>query len=320
MKKIVAPVLLVALCIAAVSLAACTPPAASTAPSTGTQPSQSMSQSTQTLPTESTVETTVSTAPPPTVTQHVHAYENWIIIKKQSCVSKELSTGTCSCGQTYTVATKEPTGIHTYNEIGDCSGCGRHISLGLEYILSEDESHYIVTGPGTCLEEHLVIDDSYEGKPVAGIGDNAFAGCDFLKSVTMPDTLGFLGEAVFAGCKNLQQVAIPDSVTKLGNGIFDSCAALDVVSLPKGLEALPEGMFTGCGLREVYLPEAVREIGAYVFLGCDRLQTIHFAGTLQDWESVILGENWIDINRMPVIICSDGIVEEETPEPDTEQG
>ncbi len=319
MKKKIALLLLTLLCAAAVAMAACTPEAEPTVPSTGTQPSQSES-SCQTEPSASAPETTVSTAPPPTSTQHTHQYENWITIKQQTCVSKELSTGTCSCGQTYTVVVKESTGIHTYDEMGDCTGCGRHVSLGLSYVLTEDEAGYIVVGPGECLEADLVIDSVYDQKPVVGIAENAFAACDFIQSVTLPDTLSFIGDSAFTGCKGLRQIAIGDSVTDLGMGIFDGCTSLTAVSLPKHLETVPEGMFAGSGLTEIYLPNSVSAIGKFAFFDCGRLETIHFAGTVQDWEAMTFGENWIVENQMPVILCVDGTVENDTPEPDTEQG
>ena len=43
--------------------------------------------------------------------------------------------------------------------------------------------------------------------PVVGIAANAFANCDSLESVSLPNGLMFVEEAAFYGCKNLKQVS-----------------------------------------------------------------------------------------------------------------
>ncbi len=51
------------------------------------------------------------------------------------------------------------------------------ISEGLEYIKSDDGTHYIVKGIGTCVDKTIVIPSTYQGLPVESIGDYAFNDC-----------------------------------------------------------------------------------------------------------------------------------------------
>lgn len=47
-------------------------------------------------------------------------------------------------------------------------------SENLDYIISEDESYYILRGVGLCADRRMVIPSTYRGLPVKEIGDRAF--------------------------------------------------------------------------------------------------------------------------------------------------
>ena len=74
-------------------------------------------------------------------------------------------------------------------------------SEGLEYI--QEGSSYIVSGIGNCSDADLVVPSSYMGKPVTAIAKDAFKGCDFLTSVTVPDCVESIGDGAFADCGSL---------------------------------------------------------------------------------------------------------------------
>ena len=58
----------------------------------------------------------------------------------------------------------------------------------------------------TNTEGSVVIPDSLGGHPVSGIGNNAFAGCQQITSVTVPDTVRSIGDDAFSGCNGLTSV------------------------------------------------------------------------------------------------------------------
>lgn len=72
----------------------------------------------------------------------------------------------------------------------------------------------------------VVIPETYEGLPVTSIGQDAFAGCTGLTSVTIPDSVTSIGRTAFLSCTGLTTVTIPGSMTNIGEGAFTSCVKL----------------------------------------------------------------------------------------------
>ncbi len=72
-----------------------------------------------------------------------------------------------------------------------------------------------------------------------GIADNAFAGCNNLLSVSIPDSVISIGEWAFLNCRRLTSVSIPDSVIFIGEWAFLYCDSLTSVTFenPNGWKA-----------------------------------------------------------------------------------
>jgi hypothetical protein len=58
------------------------------------------------------------------------------------------------------------------------------------------------------------------------IGPEAFYGCTFLTSVTIPDSVTSIDNAAFGGCSSLKSVTIPNSVTSISDDAFYKCTKL----------------------------------------------------------------------------------------------
>jgi hypothetical protein len=108
---------------------------------------------------------------------------------------------------------------------------------------------------------------------VTHIGDNAFAGCVNLESLTIPSTVESIGAYAFCGC-GLTSVSFPASVTSIGVCAFTECSCLTSVTIPATVTEVGEGAFEQCdNLEEAYLPY-LTEIPDYLFASCTSLETV----------------------------------------------
>ena len=72
------------------------------------------------------------------------------------------------------------------------------------YDLYEEEA--FLTGVHASVSGAVVIPDTYEGVPVTGITDYAFAYCENVTSVTIPESVIYIGCGAFEGCEALTDV------------------------------------------------------------------------------------------------------------------
>lgn len=147
-------------------------------------------------------------------------------------------------------------------------------SEGLEFCMHNNGTGYIVSR-GICTDAKTVIPNSYNGKPVLYIADNAFSECPWLTSIVIPDGILAIGEEAFQGCESLESITLPDSVFGFGDDIFSSCSSLSSCVLSKNLIYIPGGAFNGCSsLTSIVIPNGVKGIDSYAFSGCSSLNSI----------------------------------------------
>ncbi len=176
-------------------------------------------------------------------------------------------------------------GQHEYGADGFCVVCKAEKpkpTEGLEYRLSDDGSHYIVSGIGTATATDIVIADVYEGLPVKEVGDSAFSGSDTILSVVLPNGVVRIGQEAFMACQNMKSISIPDSVTSIGKGAFKWCYHLTDICLPSGLEILEREVFSTCtALTNITIPNGVKNIGFGAFSGCSGLTSVTISNTVE---------------------------------------
>ena len=77
----------------------------------------------------------------------------------------------------------------------------------------------------------LVDDEHPSGNGLRVISDHAFAGCDHLESVNIPQGVTKIGRGVFDLCGNLQVLDIPSSVTSMGDNLIEECDKLKTIKV-----------------------------------------------------------------------------------------
>jgi hypothetical protein len=117
--------------------------------------------------------------------------------------------------------------------------------------------------------------------PVTCIGANAFAGCETLESLIIPDTVTSIddGEEPFGGaflnCKSLQSVTISDNIKHIGSYAFSGCKSLTSILIPNGVKRIGDNAFSGCKLLAgIVIPDSIKQIGDSIFSDCSSLTSV----------------------------------------------
>ena len=106
-----------------------------------------------------------------------------------------------------------------------------HVELGVR-----------ITGCDKSFEGSMVIPDHINGVAVVEISANAFAFCEKITSVVLPDSVEVVGERAFHNCSKLEELQLGAGIKKIEKHAFTGCSLRRVV-LPSTLVALARDAF-----------------------------------------------------------------------------
>lgn len=125
--------------------------------------------------------------------------------------------------------------------------------------------------------ETIVVPPMSNGRAVMAIGPRAFSNQKRLRRVTLPDTVSVIGEEAFADCTELESITFGSGLTLLDKGCLRGCGALISVELPEKLQEIGREAFANCtGLEHVSLGNQVQIIRDNAFLMCASLSRVTF--------------------------------------------
>jgi len=124
------------------------------------------------------------------------------------------------------------------------------------------------------------------GDFVYSISDDKVTIRDYIgndRELSIPDSIcGFpvvyIGNYAFADCNSLSIVEIPDSVVEIGEYSFADNGSLKTVKLGSNVCVIRNGAFSESVLEEIVIPKSVTQIQNGAFSYCERLISIRFCG------------------------------------------
>lgn len=137
------------------------------------------------------------------------------------------------------------------------------------------------------------------------LGRNSFSDCGALVNVELPPDLTVIRERTFERCRRLQHLALPINLQAVNDGAFLYCCSLTRLSIPASVIYIHNSSFRCCfaiehiefqthphnqqsslvrigiqsfrncrALKQINIPNSIREIGSLAFEGCDSLETV----------------------------------------------
>ena len=132
-----------------------------------------------------------------------------------------------------------------------------------------------ITDVSTSINENAIIPTTLGGCTVTTISDSAFAYCDSLQSITIPDSVTTIGSEAFYYCISLKSITIGNSVTSVGDYAFAECKNLTSIVIPNSVTSIGKGAFNFCtNLKSITIGDSVTSIEDYTFYHCDNLESI----------------------------------------------
>lgn len=129
--------------------------------------------------------------------------------------------------------------------------------------------------------EELSDFDLSANSVLTNIPTDAFGGCIFLKSVTIPKTVTNVGSGAFSGCENVETLtfASGSKLTNVMPDAFAGCRKIRTLTLPSGIESVRENAFADCrALRSLTIPAGKHDISDKAFTNCYKLYEIENYG------------------------------------------
>lgn len=164
---------------------------------------------------------------------------------------------------TFTVTESDNGGVDTYT-----------------FMLLDDGTVELTAFSTTALAAKAVIPSTAQGHPVTSIGIGAFANCDKLKTVKLPDSVTSVGTASFYECMNLNEVNLGNSVVSIGANAFMHCMSMKKLTIPQSIEVIGDGAF--------YYKYGVKK----------QLEKLHYTGTEAQWDELAKKYDFENMNPM----------------------
>ncbi len=126
----------------------------------------------------------------------------------------------------------------------------------------------------------VIIPDTIEGLPVAGIERNTFNRSKYTASIKFPAGLVNIRYCAFYKANRISEIDLPASLRIIDTSAFSTCENLEKVTIADGCTHLGYRAFGNCKkLKSITIPASVRQIGNEAFINCALLTIYGEAGS-----------------------------------------
>lgn len=122
--------------------------------------------------------------------------------------------------------------------------------LPLDYSVDKDTRTVSITGMYSRRMEHLIIPGIIESCYVTQIAKEAFASCDNLTGVEIPEPVQVIGKGAFSMCSNLHSIKLPASIEQIDETALTGCTELKRIYAP--VDSYAEYWATEHGFEVIY--------------------------------------------------------------------
>lgn len=209
-----------------------------------------------------------------------------------------------------------------------------------QFTIEDDTTGCIITHYDISGQKTVIIPSKLYDRPVIGVVDSAFLGCNEieevifeegcqyignnaflrckgLKKIHLPKSLKEIGERAFCLCESLEEIILPSNVEIIGNKAFESCTKLKNVVFSEKLRCISEKAFYKTALKEVRLPIDLGVIESYAF-AYTALEEVYLPENLQIVENfafyecknlkkIVVYSN-VEIFSKSAVLCSPAII------------
>ena len=143
----------------------------------------------------------------------------------------------------------------------------------------------------------------YNGITITLIDDSAFMNNKTMTEFVFTNYVTDIGAGAFAGCDSLESVNVPDQTAVVRERTFQNCTGLLYAFLGQHTVTVEPYAFDGCiSLRSLEIDAECRELKQDALRGCDSLHQICFKGTEADWKQLTIGEGNEVLQQCEVIV------------------
>lgn len=171
------------------------------------------------------------------------------------------------------------------------------------YELLSDSDSYAVTGLANTAVEKVVIPETYQGKAVTEIAEEAFKNCTGITEAVVPNSVTKIGKNAFRGCRSLEAISIPfvgaSANASMGKSLFGYIFGLgEYVGGDPVVQVYGENVedyetyYIPASLRQVEITGEKIPYGA--FSNCTNINTVILGATITEIEEKAFLNNSID--------------------------